>query len=326
MERGNTNWSQSVAGVVLREGRVLLARHTYGGGKGLLIVPGGYVEYGETPQEAVKRELLEETGVAVEPGRLLGVRFGEKDWYAAFAAEYVSGEAVSDQDENDLVVWMDAAEALARPDVPGLTKALVRCALGGEGFLPMAYDSPTGAVRNDLYAAPGREREDKMEYEFARALPGDAPGVVALVIERTAWMDRVGIRQWNANHYLEAYPEEYYREEAQAGRLYLLRRGDGAIAGAVVLRQEDGQWEDSPGAPALYVHNLVASLADRGAGGRLLDHAADLAREGGLTALRLDCDAGNAPLNEYYEKKGFRLRGGQCVDGPYVGNKREKTL
>lgn len=314
MNHENTDWSRSVAGVVLKEGKVLLCRHTYGGGKGLLIVPGGYLERGETPEEAVRRELREETGITAEPGRLLAVRFGTKDWYAAFAAEYVSGEAVSDQDENDLVVWMDAAEAL------------VRCALGGEGFLPMAYDSPTGAVRNDLYAAPGREREDKMEYEFARALPGDAPGVVALVIERTAWMDRVGIRQWNVNHYLEAYPEEYYREEAQAGRLYLLRRGDGAIAGAVVLRQEDGQWEDSPGAPALYVHNLVASLADRGAGGRLLDHAADLAREGGLTVLRLDCDAGNALLNEYYEKKGFRLRGGQCVDGPYVGNKREKTL
>lgn len=325
MERGNTNWSQSVAGVVLREGRVLLARHTYGGGKGLLIVPGGYVEYGETPQEAVKRELLEETGVAVEPGRLLGVRFGEKDWYAAFAAEYVSGEAVSDQDENDLVVWMDAAEALVRPDVPGLTKALVRCALGGEGFLPMAYDSPTGAVRNDLYAAPGREREDKMEYEFARALPGDAPGVVALVIERTAWMDRVGIRQWNVNRYPEVYPEEYYREEARAGRLYLLRR-NGAIASAAVLRQEDGQWEDSAAARALYVHNLVSSLNDKGAGGRLLDWAEKLARERGLTALRLDCAANNASLNEYYEKKGFRLCQGQCVDGPYVGNKREKTL
>lgn len=40
MENGNTNWSQSVTAVVIKEGRVLLARHTYGAGKGLLIIPG----------------------------------------------------------------------------------------------------------------------------------------------------------------------------------------------------------------------------------------------------------------------------------------------
>ncbi len=63
MNTENTNWGQSVAGVVIREGKVLLARHTYGNGKGLLITPGGYLEYGETPQDALKREFLEETNI-----------------------------------------------------------------------------------------------------------------------------------------------------------------------------------------------------------------------------------------------------------------------
>ena len=35
----NTNWSQSVTGIVIKDGKVLLARHTYGPGKGRLIVP-----------------------------------------------------------------------------------------------------------------------------------------------------------------------------------------------------------------------------------------------------------------------------------------------
>lgn len=157
METGNTDWSRSVTGVVLRGGRVLLCRHTYGGGKGLFIVPGGYLERGETPGEALKREVLEETGVTVEPGRLIGVRFSEKDWYAAFAAEYVSGEAVSDGDENDMVVWMDIGEALGREDVPGLTKALIRCAQAGEGFVQVEYDTPSGSVRDDLYALPAAD-------------------------------------------------------------------------------------------------------------------------------------------------------------------------
>ena len=37
MSHENTNWGQSVAGVVIRDGKVLLARHTYGRGNGLLI-------------------------------------------------------------------------------------------------------------------------------------------------------------------------------------------------------------------------------------------------------------------------------------------------
>ena len=73
MENNNTNCGQSVAGVVIREGKVLLARHTYGDGRGLLIVPGGYVEYGETPQDALKREFLEETSIVVEPKRIIAI-------------------------------------------------------------------------------------------------------------------------------------------------------------------------------------------------------------------------------------------------------------
>ena len=139
-EEKNTNWCQSVTGVVIRDGKVLLARHTYGAGKGKLIVPGGYVQFGETPQDAVKREFYEETMVVVEPRQVLAIRFNQQDWYVAFAVDYVSGEACSDQDENDLVVWMDVAEALEREDVPGLTKRLIQCALSsGKGLEPISF-------------------------------------------------------------------------------------------------------------------------------------------------------------------------------------------
>jgi len=149
MVNGNTNWSQSVTGVVIKDGRVLLARHTYGAGKGLLIVPGGYLNYGEMPRDALIREYLEETGVLVEPGELIGMRFNAKDWYAVFRAEYVSGEAHSDNDENSEAVWLPVEEALTRDDVPDLTKKLIEC-VAHRGFTEIPY---TG--KNPPYALYG---------------------------------------------------------------------------------------------------------------------------------------------------------------------------
>lgn len=148
----NNNWCQSVTGVLIKNNRVLLARHTYGSGKGLLIVPGGYAMIGESPQEAVKREYMEEVGIAVEPGEILAIRFNIKDWYIAFSLEHISGEPRSDGCENSEVVWLPVEEALERDDVPGLTKSLIRCKISGAGGLrPIPYISSGDNAPYALY-------------------------------------------------------------------------------------------------------------------------------------------------------------------------------
>lgn len=140
MEHENTNWSQSVAGVCIKDNKVLLARHTYGSGKGKLIIPGGYVEYGEAPQAALKREFEEETGLSVEAHEIIGIRFNARDWYVVFSAEYISGTARSDGDENSEVVWMDVEEALAREDVPNLTKTMIKQSMKAKPFVRIPYE------------------------------------------------------------------------------------------------------------------------------------------------------------------------------------------
>ena len=54
------------------QGRLLMIKRGHEPGAGLWSIPGGRIEPGETDAEALVREMLEETGLTVEVGRLLG--------------------------------------------------------------------------------------------------------------------------------------------------------------------------------------------------------------------------------------------------------------
>jgi 8-oxo-dGTP pyrophosphatase MutT (NUDIX family) len=69
-----------------REGRLLLQERSSGEGWSL---PAGAIEPGETPEQAVRREVLEETRLVVVPTRLVGVFGGE-----GFRHVYPNGDAV----------------------------------------------------------------------------------------------------------------------------------------------------------------------------------------------------------------------------------------
>jgi 8-oxo-dGTP pyrophosphatase MutT (NUDIX family) len=78
----------SVTGLVFdAEGRLLLARHA---SEGRWVAPGGAVEPDEAPQDAVVREVWEETGLRVEPVSLAGV-FGGPE----FRVRYENGDEVA---------------------------------------------------------------------------------------------------------------------------------------------------------------------------------------------------------------------------------------
>ncbi|MCX2925401.1 NUDIX hydrolase [Streptomyces sp. NEAU-W12] len=59
--------------VVVRDGRLLLARSPVPGGDPEWVLPGGGMEHGEDPYDTVRREVEEETGYRVEVTGLLGV-------------------------------------------------------------------------------------------------------------------------------------------------------------------------------------------------------------------------------------------------------------
>ncbi|WLR55746.1 NUDIX hydrolase [Mesobacillus subterraneus] len=66
-----------VAGVVISEdGSWLVVKKRYGGLKGSWSLPAGFVDEGETADQAVLREVKEETGVVCTVSGLLGLRTG----------------------------------------------------------------------------------------------------------------------------------------------------------------------------------------------------------------------------------------------------------
>lgn len=106
---------------VLRTGphgpEVLLGRKLRGIGIGRLVGPGGKLESGETPERAVVREVLEETGLTIDPSALQRrglirydfphrLSWSQSSW--VFVAESFSG-TVADSNELELA-WVPVSE------------------------------------------------------------------------------------------------------------------------------------------------------------------------------------------------------------------------
>jgi len=62
-----------VGAVIVHEGKILLEKRKNAPGKGKWSIPGGLVELGESTEQAVVREVKEETGLEVEEPRLIDV-------------------------------------------------------------------------------------------------------------------------------------------------------------------------------------------------------------------------------------------------------------
>jgi len=113
----------AVSAAIFRDGRVLIVRRARPPAHGLYTLPGGGVELGETLEQAIIREVREETALDIEPVDLVGFRqaiarddSGRVQRHFVilpFAARFIRGEILLNEE-------LAEAHWLAPADIAGL--------------------------------------------------------------------------------------------------------------------------------------------------------------------------------------------------------------
>jgi 8-oxo-dGTP diphosphatase len=119
----------AVSAAIVRDDKILVVRRDRAPAHGLFSLPGGVVELGERLQQAVEREVAEETGMRIEPIALAGFReVVDRDAddrvqrhfvILCFAARWRAGEAILNEELSESR-WVELAELARLPTTEGL--------------------------------------------------------------------------------------------------------------------------------------------------------------------------------------------------------------
>ena len=121
-----TRISPAVIIAIIKNGKMLMAKHSYGL-KDRYVLIAGFIEAGETLEEGVKREIMEEVGLKVNNIKY----FGSQSWLfpnslmIGFTAEYESGEINVDGKEIIDAKWFDVDEIIPMPSNISISSELV---------------------------------------------------------------------------------------------------------------------------------------------------------------------------------------------------------
>lgn len=120
-----------IVGLVIRKGKILMVRRFEPEVKGAHLkweFPGGKVDFGESIEEAIIREIYEETGVRVKVKRLLPITvtvYWDYPWgiqqtlLFGFECDYLSEEKRKNDHHVKEVEWIPVIRVSERESLPG---------------------------------------------------------------------------------------------------------------------------------------------------------------------------------------------------------------
>lgn len=105
----------TVGAVIEKDGKILLIKRNTEPFKDYWCIPGGHIDFGETAEEAVIREVKEETGLRFKP-RFLGYMdeiYPEINWHGEVLIFYGEAEGNENIDGKEIsdIKWIDINEA-----------------------------------------------------------------------------------------------------------------------------------------------------------------------------------------------------------------------
>lgn len=149
----------SVGGVVKKNNTILLVKHNYGPTKGKWDFPRGYVELGESLEDAIIREVYEETSINSKPINISGIRNMLRiieynnmtnDVLIIWELEYISGVPIPDGREINETGFFNLDEILKLSNVGGWTKEIVTAIASSKGLSESKY-SPSSHPEGTIY-------------------------------------------------------------------------------------------------------------------------------------------------------------------------------
>lgn len=268
------------AAVIRHDGKIFATQRGYGEFKDWWEFPGGKLEEGETPQQALEREIREELNARIFVGDL--IRTIEWDYPSfhltmhCFWCTLESGNLTLK--EHEAASWLD-------PD-----------SLHSVRWLPADLD-----ILDEIGRAL---REEPL---IRKATPEDIPRMQEIFAGARKFMAGNG----NPDQWADDYPgETLLREDIASGDSYLMVSGGKIVATFVLREGEDPTYREIQGGrwpntlPYATIHRIAGDGKTRG-----VLHAAVQFALKSHQAIRIDTHRDNIPMRGAVAKEGFEYCG-----------------
>ena len=269
-----------VAAVIIRNNKVFATQRGYGEFKDWWEFPGGKMEAGESPVEALKREIREELDATIEVGELIQtVEWDYPSFHLTMHCFWceLACEALH-LNEHEAAAWLSADN------------------LGSVKWLP---------ADRDILVEIGKVLRSGLS--IRKSAPEDIPEMLEIFAAARRFMAGTG----NPDQWSEDYPgEELLKSDIASGDSHVIL-SEGRIVATFVLRPgndptydiiHDGNWPND--LPYATIHRI----ASRGERKGMLHAAMQYALER-YSAIRIDTHRDNTVMRNAIAKEGFTYCG-----------------